>query len=417
MSESYDILVLGGGIVGTAIAWQLTELEPTLRVGLVEKSHIGAGSTSRSAAAFRHQFSAVGNVALSRMSYEVYSKFNQIFTQELDPGTPKCFRENGYLFLYTKPELFEIAQGRARIQQELGVPVQVLDAAGVDAQPSLKGFFNLEPVVGATWCTRDGFLDPLLAAQTFFKAAQRNKVQLIQAAVTGLLREKGRVIGVKTGATELRAGQVINAMGFAANRVFSKEKLKLPFIPVKRYLYVTSEVRGVTVTGLPLVVVDLEPYMRPEAGNALLMGWDALPRVPSEEAMGESFDFDALEAEQDRIDPEFTNDEYGLEVRARLADVVPILESDRLKLFQETCGYYQITADEKPILDRDSRAPGLIHAIGFSGHGVMHAPGAARIIAGIALGRPAPEGFPLEAFALEPLLAHQPRPDPEHMSI
>lgn len=413
-SNEFDVVIVGGGIVGTAIAWRLLERDPKLRVALVEKTDIGAGSTSRSAAAFRHQFSSLGNILLSRRSYEIYKDFDERF----ETGA-RTFHENGYLLLYTDAEKFRLATERAKRQQELGVPVQILDPAGIDALPGLSGFFALDELVGATFCARDGFLDPLLVAQTFYRAARDKGLTMVKQECTGFLRDGERVVGVKTGAGELKAGHVVNAMGWLSNKVLDEEGLSVPFMPVKRYLYVTTPVRDQEVKHLPMIVRDLEPYMRPEAGNALLMGWDALPRVPSPESMDAEHDYDALEAAQDQVDPEFTNDEYGLEIRVRMADVVPLLESDKLRLQQETCGYYQITSDEKPVLDEDPRAPGLIHAVGFSGHGIMHAPAAADFVAALILGG-APEGLEdVEegTFSLAPLLAHEARPDPEHMSI
>jgi len=411
--QHFDVLVLGGGIVGAAIADCLSSRAPELRLGLIEKGEIGAGSTSRSAAAFRHQFSSRGNILLSKLSYEVFRNFRELYACDVE-----VFRENGYLFLYTKPALFHIAERRALAQQREGVPVEILDAAEVNALPQVAGFFDQDVLVGATFCHRDGFVDPLLAAQTFHRAAEARGLVSLRQEVLGLLRDQaGRVIGVRTDQGELRAGIVVNAMGWSANKVLGAEQLALPILPVKRYLYVTSPVRGIKVDGLPMIVLDLEPYMRPEPGNSLLMGWDALPRVPSQDALAAIVDYAALEAVQDQIDPDFTNDEYGLEIRVRMAEAVPLMESDQLKLFQETCGYYQITADDKPILDHDPRAEGLIHAIGFSGHGVMHAPAAAQVIGDLITGEQTVQGLEPGTFAIAPLLDHRVRPDPEHMSI
>lgn len=410
--EQYDFVILGGGIVGTAIAWQLLEIDTKLNILLAEKKDIGAGSTSRSAAAFRHQFSSRGNILLSRASYDVYKDFAERFDTD-----PHVFRENGYLLLYTKPELFEQARERALLQQQLGVPTEILQSSDIEAKTGQVGFFDLEAIKGATWCERDGFLDPLLVAQNFFKAARSLGLNYRNSEVLSLIMDGDNCRGVNFADGAVHAGAVINASGWLSNKLLDQHSLTMPILPVKRYLYITTPVRGTDVTGLPMVVCDLEPYMRPEAGNALLMGWDALPHVPSADSLKAEFNYDELEQAQDQIDPDFTNDEYGLEIRVKMAEVVPLLESDQLRLYQETCGYYQITADEKPILDWDPRAKNLLHAVGFSGHGVMHAPAAARAIAGLALKAEHLPGFEPEAFALEPLLAGQDRPDPEHMSI
>ena len=175
-AKHYDFLIIGGGIVGCAIAWQLRRLAPQKSVALIEKNSIGSGSTSRSAAAFRHQFSSRGNILLSQIAYETYSELGALFGIE-DGG----FREHGYLLVYTNPDAFATAEQRARRQARAGVPVEVLSPKAVDELPRVKGFFDTDALCGATWCARDGFLDPLLAAQTFFQGARALGAELITA--------------------------------------------------------------------------------------------------------------------------------------------------------------------------------------------------------------------------------------------
>ena len=186
---------------------------------------------------------------------------------------------------------------------------------------------------------------------------------------------------------------------------------------VKRYLYVTPQFERRHVEHLPLVVRDLGAYARPES-NGLLMGWDLKPKGPA--GMGRfpppAQDPGALEEAQDVIDPGFGRgiDEYGIEVLAELARVMPFLEDDG-GVEHVTCGYYEVTPDDTAILSRDPRLVGLFHASGFSGHGIMHAPAAGRATADLVLGK-APT-FPMEGFELEPLLRNASRAGRETMVI
>jgi glycine/D-amino acid oxidase-like deaminating enzyme len=191
----------------------------------------------------------------------------------------------------------------------------------------------------------------------------------------------------------------------------------IPVVAVKRYLYVTPQFQGRKVEHYPLVVGDLGPYCRPEH-NGLLMGWDDRPAKPSghDRFPPPVQDVRLLEEQQDVIEPGYGDgiDDYGIEVLTRLAEFIPFLEEEGA-IEHVAGGYYEVTPDDKAILGEDPRLPGLFHASGFSGHGIMHAPAAGRAICDLVAGRTPP--FDLDGFALAPLLRNEPRLDPERMVI
>src|SRR5262245_58226027 len=162
-----DVVVVGGGVVGAATAWYLTERKG-LRVTVLEAQAVAAGSTSRSAAGFRQQFSSRGHVRMSRYSREVYEAFPTTF------GVAPVFVQNGYLFLYSDAEAMEAARGRIAFQRGEGVAdVAALSPREVDALPGLSGVFDVATLVGASWCPSDGFLRPTEIASTFLDAARK----------------------------------------------------------------------------------------------------------------------------------------------------------------------------------------------------------------------------------------------------
>jgi glycine/D-amino acid oxidase-like deaminating enzyme len=408
-----DVVVVGAGAVGAATAWFLTERRG-LRVAVLEAQAIAAGSTSRSAAGFRQQFSSRGHVLMSRFSREVYEAFPKTF------GVAPVFVQNGYLFLYTDAAALEAARGRVAFQREQGVSdVTTLSPAEVDALPGLAGAFAVDRLVGATWCPSDGFLRPTEIAATFVDAARKRGATLhVGARVTAFEKSGGAVSGVVVdGEKTIETRAVVVAAGWWSNAVASLAGCPIPVVPVKRYLYVTDQFEGRDVTRFPLVVADLGPYARPEA-NALMMGWDERPEKPAghDRFPPPKHDLAHLLEEQDRVAPGFGRgiDEYGVEVLAGLAEVMPWL-GDEGGIRHVTGGYYEVTPDDKAILAEDPRLRGLFHATGFSGHGIMHAPAAGRAVADLATGSAPP--FPLEGFALGPLLENRPRPDPERMVI
>jgi glycine/D-amino acid oxidase-like deaminating enzyme len=413
LPDRADVVVVGAGAVGAGAAWYLSE-EPGLRVAVLESRAVAGGSTSRSAAAFRQQFSSRSHVRMSRFSADVYAAFPETF------GVAPVFVRNGYLFLYSDPDAMEAARGRVAMQREEGVEdVSALSPSDVDALPGLEGVFRTEGLAGATWCPSDGFLRPTEIAAAFVEGARRRGATIhVGARATAIERDGGRVSAVVVNGTHrVACDKVVLAAGWWANAVAALAGCPVPVVAVKRYLYVTPQFESRRVSHFPLVVADLGPYARPEA-NALMMGWDDRPKRPegSDRFPPPPQDVRALEAEQDVTAPGYGRgiDEYGYEVLARLAEVMPFL-ADEASIQHVAGGYYEVTPDDKAIVSEDPRLPGLFHATGFSGHGIMHAPASARAIADLALGKTPP--FSLEPFALAPLLENRPRAEPEGMVI
>jgi len=413
--DRVDVVVVGAGAVGAATAWYLTQ-EKGLSVAVVEARAVAAGSTSRSAAAFRQQFGNRAHVRMSLFSRRVYETFPAEF------GGAPVFLQHGYLFTYSDPKAMAAARTRVDWQVSEGVTDAVaLAPSEIDALPRLAGVFRTDELAGATWCPTDGFLRPTEIAAGFIEGARRRGASLhVGARVTAVESKNGRVCAVRvagrvTGRIETRA--VVVAAGWWSNPVASLAGCPIPVTAVKRYLYVTPQFSTRRVDHFPLVVRDLGAYARPES-NGLMMGWDRRPSGPPgmDRFPSPAQDAADLEDAQDRIEEGFGRgiDEYGIEVLAELANVMPWLE-DEGGVEHVTCGYYEVTPDDTAILSEDPRLIGLFHASGFSGHGIMHAPAAGRAVADLVLGRTPP--FPMEGFALAPLLRNESRAGRETMVI
>jgi sarcosine oxidase, subunit beta len=408
-----DVVVVGAGAVGAATAWNLTE-RAGLSVAMIEARAVAAGSTSRSAAAFRQQFSSRAHVRMSLFSRQVYETFPETF------GGAPVFVRNGYLFLYDDEAKMAAARKGVEYQRAEGVSdVVALTSAGVDALPGLSGAFRTDAIVGATWCPSDGFLRPTEIASGFVEGAKRRGATLhVGAKVTAIETSGSRVSAVVLdGRHRIETRAVVVAAGWWSNAVSSLAGCPIPVVAVKRYLYLTPQFEGRKVGHFPLVVWNLGAYARPE-GNGLMMGWDDRPKRPegSDRFPPPRQDVVELEDRQDAIAPGFGKgiDEYGIEVLAQLAEAMPWLE-DEGGVQYVAGGYYEVTPDDRAILSEDPRLSGLFHASGFSGHGIMHAPAAGRATADLVLGSTPP--FPMEGFALKPLLDNQPRADREQMII
>lgn len=402
-----DVIVIGAGVTGCAIAAHLLRLAPALHVVLFDRHHVGAGSTSRSTAAFRHQWSLPAHVAFSDYASREYDAFAQ-------RGRPLQFRRNGYLFLYTDPGRWEAARGRIRTQRDMGVPVEALTP---DELARVPGGDRVDDpaVLGATWGPRDGFLDPLALAQTYLDEAREAGVDYRPStAVTRIERSKGAWRVVAQDAT-WSAHRVVLCAGIWSAPVAAQAGLPLPLRAAKRYLYHSRPIQGVSVGAWPLLIGDGGAHCRPEEGNRLLLAWEAAPapEPPGSESV--------LWEAQDRIEPGFGSGSEGHGVRTltELARHVPWL-AESVALDRVTSGYYAVSPDHKAILGEDPRAAGFFHACGFSGHGIMHAAATGRTLAECVLGR-APglidAGTLSRGFGLGPLLSGEGRAPAEDLVL
>ncbi|MCE9582174.1 MAG: FAD-binding oxidoreductase [Planctomycetes bacterium] len=404
--QKVDVAIIGAGISGASAAWNLAR-DSNLKVAVLDAGPRAGGSTSRSAAAFRHQFSSLSNIEMSLLSGREYREFSKAF------GCEQVFSQNGYLFLWSEQEAADAAATRVIFQRERGVP----DVAMLTASQVREKFpwIDHAEMKGASWCPHDGFLKPDLVASTYLDAAVAKGATLLQySPVSGIDVSGGVVKGVVVNGQHIAADVVVNAAGPWANTVGKMAGCPVPVTPVKRYLYFTNQIYGHAVAKWPLTVLDLEVYGRPEM-NGLMMGWDSKPKKP---AGWDQFPAPAIDTTKlnDDIEPGFGigENDYGFEVLMRMAEWIPML-GEKAGLDHASCGYYEVSPDEKAILSWDPRVKGLLHATGFSGHGVMHAPATGRIVADLVLGRKAPVS--LEALALEPLLRNEEREDPERMVI
>ena len=404
-----DVVIVGAGIAGVSIAEHLLRYEPGLSVLLIDAHHMGAGSTSRSLAAFRHQWSVPAHVAFSRYSGEEYERLTGL-------GHGVEFRRNGYLFLYTDPDRFRHAADRAARQREQGLEVEAHGVSSLDpARIPCASWIEDPRLVGFTWGPRDGFLDPLAVAQAYLDEARRRGLDYRPGATPGALHEVGGAItGITVEGARIDTRRVVLAAGIWSASIAARWGLTLPLVAAKRYIYHSRPIRELDISRWPLVIGDRGQHCRPAEGNTLMLSWEHRP--PALDALPES---ETLWEEQDAIDAGYGASEYGLEVLEEMSRHVPVL-AEVVSLRNATCGWYANTLDAKAILGPDPRLRGLYLATGFSGHGIMHGGATGRLMADLILDRPerlvSDQVLAVE-FGIEPLREGNQRMPVEEMSL
>ncbi|MDE3154522.1 MAG: FAD-binding oxidoreductase, partial [Acidobacteriota bacterium] len=170
MNRTADVVIVGGGCMGAATAYHLARRGVT-KVTLVEREPLLAtGSTGRNAGGVRHQFSSEANIRLSIESIGVMERFQDEVGQTID------FHQDGYLFLLSTPAHVEVFRRNLALQQSLGVDARWVEPA--EAARMAPGL-NVEGVLGATFCQKDGIADPNGVTMGFAKGAQALGVEIV----------------------------------------------------------------------------------------------------------------------------------------------------------------------------------------------------------------------------------------------
>jgi sarcosine oxidase, subunit beta len=393
------VALIGGGVTSALCAIRLAERG--FAVTVIEKATTGNGSSCRSNAGIRAQFGVEATAVGMMYSEWWYERFHDSVKTPAEQAGQPVIRQNGYLFLYEDPEqaappwqpavrasataAWARAQRYAAMHQRLGLPVEMLDPADVH-----RRWPHVEPdrLAGATYCPTDGFLEPhIILGEGYRRARELGVEVLTHAEVTGATLRGGRIMSVETSQGAVEADWFVNATNAWAPRVSQRiGGMPLRIAPLKRYLYYLRPHRPILSeeawSRLPMTIYGLGAgrgaLSRPD-GPHLVLAWahDTDPEP------------DFTDDDQDRVDPAF-NHEYGIEnfgyaVLAQLADFSPqVAESGGI--MATTSGFYGATPDNGPLIGHDRNQANLVHAAGFSGHGLMHAPITALLVEALVAG-------------------------------
>ncbi len=352
-----DVVIIGGGIVGSSIAYHLTEAGCRNVLVVERESHQGKGSTGKSMGGVRAQFSTPVNIRMSLYSIPFYATFEE------RTGEESGYRPQGYLFLATSEAHLKYLCTNQQRQKELGLKhVEMVAAEAIrEMYPQLRS----DDVLGGSFCATDGFVDPHLAMTGFTKAAcDRGARVWKEAEVTGISATGGAITGVTTTRGDVATNTVVNAAGPWAALVAKLAGLDLPVEPLRRMLVPTEPFDQYPHTAPMTIDMSNGFHFRPES-LGFLLAWN-----DPEETPGFKTDFE----------PSFIE-----KILVRAANRVPVFEQVPINPKRAWAGMYEMTPDHHPILGAVPQVKGFYVANGFSGHGVMHAPATGKIISDLIL--------------------------------
>ena len=364
--------------MGASAAFHLARRGITDVVLVERESVLGAGSTGRNAGGVRHQFSTEANIKLSIESIALFERFRDEIGYEID------FHQDGYVFLISSQKaLAEFEQG-VQLQQQLGVPVEIISPS--DAARLAPGL-EVDGIMAATFCGRDGICDPNGVTMGFAQAARASGVEIFRdTEVTGIKLERGAIAAVETNRGSISTRTVVNAAGPYSRSIGKMIGIEIPILPYRRHIFITEHIADrkdgpAAASVIPpnhIMVIDSETsfYFHRE-GAGILYGMSDPAEQPG----------------------------YDQTVNWEFLEKVTPIAVRRLPALADTsvahawAGLYEVTPDAMPIIGPVESAPGFYIIGGFSGHGFQHCPAAGRILAEMMISGASPSGFDPSTFS------------------
>jgi sarcosine oxidase subunit beta len=348
MAVSCDLLIIGGGVIGTSIAFALARRRVG-RVVLLEKAFLGAGSSGKSGAIIRQHYSNRLTAAMAQKSLRVFEQFDEAV------GGPPVFTLTGMVLVVNERDRGGL-EANVAMQRELGIDVRLVSAQVLaDIDPNARlGEDEL-----AVYEAEAGYVEAVQVVASFAEAARREGADIrLGVEVKSVITNGDRVAGVETNEGRYQCGTLVLATGPWAAQLAKTAKWKLPVQSCRTQVALFRRPPDFGRRGAVYCDFVQGIYFKPTHGDMIHAGSLA----------GEEL--------QDPVDPDHYNEaadgEWLPQVRQRLSRRYPAMHR----------GYgrggfgalYGITPDWHPILDRLPNLQGAYCAVGFSGHGFKMSP-------------------------------------------
>jgi glycine/D-amino acid oxidase-like deaminating enzyme len=363
--SSADVVIIGGGVIGSSIAYHLREAGHHGRVVVVERDDsYSRASSSLAMGGIRQQFTLAANVRMVQYSVAFYQDLDRRF-HVADEARRVNFRQRGYLFLADAASA-ERLNRRYEAMRSAGARVEWLSADDIRRRlPDAA----LDDIEFAVFGPEDGYANPkavLLAMRTI---AQDAGVEYVHGEVDAIRRPNNNMTEIAFGAESIDTPVVVNAAGAFAGRVATLAGVSLPVDPVRQQLFRCDLPRRWEYR-FPMVIDPDGTHWRHDDAAAP-GGPDRIvvAKTKHHETPGENFTCD---------ETRWSHDFYP-----SLARRMPAFRG--LALVEGWAGLYEMTPDHNPIIGEHPDAPGFFLANGFSGHGLMMAPATGKAVADLVM--------------------------------
>ena len=348
-NHSYDVIIIGAGSVGAPLAWQLAQ--DGLRTLVLEQfASAGQGSNKKAIGGIRATHSDPSKIRICLKSIEIFSSWQERYGDDI------AWVQGGYSFVAYRPIEEQILKNVLVTQKQLGLNIEWYDR---DDLLNLIPALNPQGLIGGTFAPGDGSASPMLSALAFERRAKAHGADFhYQEAVTGFIRQNGRIQGVRTTKGEYASRIVVNAAGPWAREVAALAGVEIPVQPDAHEAGITEPVAHF----LRPMVVDIRPiegssnyyFYQHETGQIVFCITPAPPII-------------GMDCRETSI--------FLPQVSRRMLEIMPRLRNIKVRRIWR--GLYPNTPDGNPIVGETPELEGYINAVGMCGQGYMLGPGLA----------------------------------------
>jgi glycine/D-amino acid oxidase-like deaminating enzyme len=355
-----SVVVVGGGVMGTSIAFHLAEAGVG-DVLLLEQAQLGSGSTCKAAGGVRAQFSDPINIALGLRGLDAFERFPDRPGQEID------LRQPGYLFLLSSEQEVAAYEQSVALQNAMGVPSRMLTPAeAVELSPAI----DTDGLLAASYHHRDGYCSPESVVLGYATGARRHGATIRTGVqVLGIDTEGGEITAVETDAGTVATSAVICAAGAWSRDVGALAGVDLPVEPLRRQILISEplppDLLGLLPESMAMTIDAGTTFYFHREGPGLLLGMSYQDETPG-------FRLDYSEA-------------WLPDLMAAIERRAPALLD--LGIAHRWVGLYEVTPDHNALLGESSTVSRFLYATGFSGHGFLQGPAVGEVVRDLYLGR------------------------------
>ena len=362
-TQVYDVIIIGAGSVGLPTAFFMARagLKPLV---IDQFASPGQGSNKAAIGGIRATHSAPAKIRLCLESLRIFSSWKEAYGDNIE------WYQGGYCFVAYREQEARILKDLLKIQQAYGLDIYWLDRDDLlEVVPDLWP----EDLIGGTYSPGDGSASPLLTAHAFYTHAKELGAEFrFRERVTGIIRRRGKVVGVRTDKGGYATETVINAAGPWARAVAQMCGLDVPVVPDSHEAGITEPVARF----LKPMIVDIRPakgsknyYFYQHGTGALLFCITPEPPIVGTDRRETS--------------------EFLPMIAPRMVCLMPKLVNIRVR--RTWRGLYPMTPDGSPIIGRARELKGYIYAVGMCGQGYMLGPGVGALLSRMVQGELTPE--------------------------
>ena len=365
MAAGASVVVIGGGVIGAAVAWQLTRLGVRDVLVLDRERVPGAGSTGRATGGYRATFATEPNIRLSLLARETLRDFAEL------TGSAPVYDPVGYLWIARSAAMLRTLETANALQRGCGL--SEAEIVGADDVYRLNPAVGRDAAItGALWCPTDGYVRPVALLEGYRAAAERAGARFRYGAGATGLRTSGaadarRLVAVRTRDGDVGCDLVVNAAGPWAAAVAAWAEVDLPVVPLRRQVALTLPTEALP-GAMPMTLwADDGFHVRPRDGRALY-AWPSSGDPDDEWSTA-------------------VDDDWVRAAERTAHERIPALRGVPVDRAGCWAGLYEASPDKRPIVGPAPGCTGLLFANGSSGHGVMHSAAIGRLVAELATGR------------------------------